>query len=143
MKQYIKQQLSQMDKKDMYVGEINIDLNDNSINNYTLIENDETIGSHAGVAESIKSYQTKINDAIFKPYGYSYTDSVVNNPYEIDVVDRTTFGSTTVGNIVSDAYRFAYYAWYENWYYEWSTDRSVRLQAMRDQIASVLVDIQL
>ena len=95
-----------------YLGVVSMDYKPNgevTLTDYALIPVDETVEEAADIAELVESFKTDVEENYLSDYGVTFDQILVNNPYEFDSVDAV-YGyahESTLGNVFSDAYKYA------------------------------------
>ncbi|MCX7981801.1 MAG: bifunctional metallophosphatase/5'-nucleotidase [Syntrophales bacterium] len=76
---------------------------------YVLLPITEKIPDEEKIAAMIKDYKKKINKTFLKPYGLDYDEIVAEINYHMDTLNEAYArqGETGLGNLITDAYRFA------------------------------------
>lgn len=80
-----------------------------SLKDYTLISIDENVADDAEIAALVEGYKTEVEKNYLSNYGFSFDEVLLNNPYEFETVKKVkaTQHESTLGNVFSDAYKWA------------------------------------
>lgn len=76
---------------------------------YDLIPVDETVEEQADIAALVENFKTDVEENYLSDYGVSFDEVLLYNPYPFDNVDAVYdyAHESTLGNVFSDAYRWA------------------------------------
>ena len=80
-----------------------------TLTDYQLIPIDETVEEDPEIAALVERCKQEVEEAYLSDYGMTFDQILVNNPYRFDTVDQVyaTAHESTLGNIFSDAYKWA------------------------------------
>ena len=95
--------------KNLGVVKLTVSGGDVQFTGYELIPIDETVEDDPEIAALVERYKAEVENGYLASYGMSFDQVLVENPYEFDDsgdVKRTAHEST-LGNLFSDAYRWA------------------------------------
>ena len=76
---------------------------------YSLIPIDETLTGDAALSRWIESAKGEVEESYLSRFGLGFDQVLTENPYDFDTVDEVyaTHHESTLGNLFSDAYRWA------------------------------------
>ena len=76
---------------------------------YTLIPVDENVAEDPEIASLVSQFKEKVENNYLSKYGASYDEVLLENPYKFDSVKevKATQHESTLGNVFSDAYKWA------------------------------------
>ena len=79
------------------------------VQEYTLIEIDETVEEDPEIAALVEDYKTEVEENYLADYGMTFDQILTSNPYAFDDTDAVYDyqHESTLGNVFSDAYRWA------------------------------------
>lgn len=79
------------------------------LENYELIPVDETVKDDPVIAAKVEEFKSTVETTYLADYGVGYDQVLVNNEYRFDSVNEVyaTQHESTLGNLFSDAYRWA------------------------------------
>lgn len=119
-----------------YLGVLDINTKDKSVDNYALVLIDEAFGNKEDVNNKINEYNDKINGSLFSKYDLSKDKELAKNSYNFNEVDHseTELSNNNTADLITDAYAFAYDDWYTEWYSEWKAKRRQMLKAAQSLI---------
>ncbi len=93
------------------LGVVNFTFDDGtaSLKDYTLVPIDENVTDDAEIAALVEGYKTEVEENYLSNYGFSFDEVLLNNPYEFETVKKVkaTQHESTLGNVFSDAYKWA------------------------------------
>ena len=80
-----------------------------TLTDYQLVPIDETVEEDPEIAALVESYKQEVEQTYLSDYGMTFDQILVNNPYTFDTVEQVyaTAHESTLGNVFSDAYRWA------------------------------------
>lgn len=95
-----------------YLGVVNLDYSTDGnarLVSYELIPVDETVEEDPAIAEMVEGFKQAVNDDYLAQYGVTFDMVLTQNPYQFDTVDQVyaTLHESTLGNVFSDAYKWA------------------------------------
>ena len=79
------------------------------LTDYQLIPVDETVAEDPNTAALVEGFKAAVEKDYLSNYGVSFDEVLVNNSYTFDTVDQVyaTLHESTLGNVFSDAYKWA------------------------------------
>ncbi len=82
---------------------------DTELVDYELIPVDETVPEDPEISEKVQEFKESVDENYLAPYGFSFDEVLLNNPYKFDSVKEVgaTQHESTLGNLFSDAYKSA------------------------------------
>jgi 5'-nucleotidase len=88
-----------------YVGKTELVVSNNGVklDKYEVINIDDKVKADGSVQLAIAAQQGKINDAIFKPLGYTYDMPVVIAPFMLSCGEEGDMAGSNLGGFVADA----------------------------------------
>ncbi len=91
-----------------YLGVVTLDT-DKSLTGYELIPIDENVEDDPEIGTMVEEFKATVDSEYLADYGVAFDEVVVNNEYKFDSVDEvySTQHESTLGNLFSDAYRWA------------------------------------
>lgn len=93
------------------LGALNLDFDGTtaSLKDYTLIPIDENVTDDKELAALVEGYKIEVEENYLSKYGVSFDEVLLNNPYEFETVKKVkaTQHESTLGNVFSDAYKWA------------------------------------
>lgn len=74
---------------------------------YELIPVDENVPEDPEIAEKVQEFKKNVDEIYLAPYGFSFDEVLLNNPYRFDSVKEVgaTQHESTLGNLFSDGYK--------------------------------------
>ena len=92
-----------------YLGVVELNRADGSLVSYELIPINETVEEDPTVAALVEGFKTDVENDYLSKYGVSFDEVLVNNPYTFETVKevKKTLHESTLGNVFSDAYKWA------------------------------------
>ena len=82
---------------------------DSYLTDYELIPIDDTVPENEEISALVESYKAEVEQSYLTKFNMGFDEVLVNNPYKFDTVDEVyaTAHESTLGNLLSDAYRWA------------------------------------
>lgn len=82
---------------------------DTVLTDYALLPVDETVGAQADIEYLVEEFKADVEKNYLSDYGVSFDQILIQNPYTFDTVDDVSryAHESTLGNVFSDAYRWA------------------------------------
>ena len=95
-----------------YLGVVHMDYTTDGtaeLTQYELIPIDETVEEDPSIAELVQNFKTTVETEYLAPYGMTFDQVLTNNPYTFETVKeaKRTAHESTLGNVFSDAYKWA------------------------------------
>lgn len=94
-----------------YLGVVKLKVSGNDVEftGYELIPIDETVADDPEIAALVEQYKTEVETGYLADYGMTFDQILVENPYQFDNSGDTkrTAHESTLGNVFSDAYKWA------------------------------------
>ena len=94
-----------------YLGVVKLKVSGNDVEftGYELIPIDETVADDPEIAALVEQYKTEVETGYLADYGMTFDQILVENPYKFDNSGDTkrTAHESTLGNVFSDAYKWA------------------------------------
>lgn len=91
------------------VANLSFDGKKTTLSNYELIPVDENVAEDKEIAGVVAEYKKNVEDNYLSVYGASFDEVLLNNSYKFDSVSevKATQHESTLGNVFSDAYKWA------------------------------------
>lgn len=95
-----------------YLGVVHMDYTTDGtavLSDYELIPVDETVDEDPDIAQLVQNFKTTVETEYLANYGMTFDQVLTNNPYKFETVKeaKRTAHESTLGNVFSDAYKWA------------------------------------
>lgn len=119
-----------------YLGVLDINTKDKSVDNYALVLIDEAFENKEDVNNKVNEYNDKINGTLFSKYELNKDKELAKNSYNFTEIDHneSELSNNNTADLITDAYAFAYDDWYTEWYSEWKAKRRQMLKVAQSLI---------